>query len=64
MQQVIYITVDTLAELADLQMDANFICRVAEDGGIYRGDAEGGPPIKIFDEKTSNFANTFLLMGA
>lgn len=51
MQQLIYITVDTLAELADLEMDANFICRVAEDGGVYRGDPEGGAPINILDEK-------------
>lgn len=52
MQNVIYIEVDTLAELSDLEMNANFICRVAEDGGIYRGDPEGGSPIKIFDSVT------------
>lgn len=60
MENVILIKVESFEQLTPAQ---NFLILDLTTNELYRGD-DGNAPIKISDEKNSNFATHFLLMGA
>jgi len=62
MEQMIFISVQSEADLLDIEPNKNFMILVQETNELFRGN-DTGIPIKVSDEGSTIFAHHFLFMG-
>lgn len=63
MEQVIFIRVQSLDELAALAPNDNYFVQVYDTGQLFKGNQLMGGVVEIPTANTSLFANHFMLMG-
>lgn len=63
MEQVIFIRVQSLDELAELAPNDNYFVQVYDTGQLFKGNQLSNGVVEVPTANTSLFANTFLLMG-
>lgn len=63
MEQVIYIRVQSIDELAALAPNDNYFVQVYDTGQVFKGDETNGSVVEVVTANSSVFANHFLFMG-
>lgn len=63
MEQVIFIRVQSLEELAALAPNDNYFVQVYDTGQLFKGNEVGGNVVEVPTANNSLFANHFMLMG-